>query len=466
MRINNDLALLNSFSGNSFNFVEIFLNMTFAELNITTPLLNALNELGMTSPTTIQEKAYPVILSGRDMVGIAQTGTGKTIAFLLPCLRQWKFTKDKNPSIVVVVPTRELVLQVTEEVSKLAKYMQIRVAGVYGGVNMVQQTPLLMEGLDVIVGTPGRMLDFLLNGTLKFRSVKKFIIDEVDEMLNLGFRPQLIRLMDFLPAKRQNLMFSATITPEIKDFIADFFIDPQEVEAARTGTPLKNIKQAAIRVPNFNTKINLLKFLLDTHPEFSKVLLFVSTKQMADDVYEKIADAYPEKIGIIHSNKSQNNRFENLRQFNDGNYRMLIATDIVARGLDFDDVTHVVNFDVPEEAENYIHRIGRTGRIDKKGVSITFMTKADAEYRTNIEALMGQKISLMAMPEEVELSDELTMYEMPEVKMKNVLVSNPDIQQGGGAFHEKIGKNKKVNMKIRRAEAMRLKYGKPKKRKS
>lgn len=438
--------------------------MTFSDFNLNTSLLNALEELGMTTPTTIQEKAFPVIMSGRDMVGIAQTGTGKTMAFLLPCLRQWKYPKDKNPSIVIVVPTRELVIQIAEEVGKLTKYMQIKVAAVYGGVNMIQQTPLLMDGLDVIVGTPGRMLDFLLNGTLKFKSVKKFIIDEVDEMLNLGFRPQLVRLMDFLPAKRQNLMFSATITSEIQDFIADFFIDPLEVEAARTGTPLVNIKQAAIRVPNFNTKINLLKFLLDSHPEFSKVLLFVSTKQMADDVFEQIAANYPDEIGIIHSNKSQNSRFENLNQFNDGNSRMLIATDIVARGLDFNDVTHVVNFDVPDEPEHYMHRIGRTGRADKKGVAITFLTKDDAENRLKIETLMGMKIALMAMPPEVEVSEVLTSFEIPEVKMKNVLVSLPKVEDGGGAFHEKIAKNKKVNMKVRRGEAMRIKYGKPKTR--
>jgi len=438
--------------------------MTFFDLNLTSPLLNALDDLGMKNPTTIQEKAFPVILSGRDIVGIAQTGTGKTIAFLLPCLRQWKFSKDKNPTIVIVVPTRELVQQIVDEVSKLTKYMQVRVAGVYGGVNMIQQTPLIVDGLDLIVGTPGRMLDFLLNGTLKFRSVKKFIIDEVDEMLNLGFRPQLIRLMDFLPSKRQNLMFSATMTPEIKTFIDDFFIDPLEVEAARTGTPLENIKQAAIKVPNFNTKVNLLVYLLDNHAEFSKVLLFVSTKQMADDVYEKIAPIYPDRIGIIHSNKSQNNRFDNLKQFNEGNYRLLIATDIVARGLDFDDVTHVVNFDVPEEPENYMHRIGRTGRVDKKGVSITFITKTDADNRLKIETLMGRKISLMAMPEEVTISEELTSYELPQVSMKNVLVKLTKPEEGGGAFHEKIGKNKKVNQKVRRAEAMRIKYGKPKTR--
>jgi ATP-dependent RNA helicase RhlE len=318
--------------------------------------------------------------------------------------------------------------------------------------------------LDVLVATPGRLLDFTLNGSLKLKSVKRFIIDEVDEMLNLGFRPQLIRVIDLLPTKRQNLMFSATITDELKAFIADFFIDPLEIEAARTGTPLENIKQAGIKVPNFNTKINLVEFLLKTNPDFSKVLLFVSTKKMADDVYERLEPLFPEQIGVIHSNKSQNNRFENFRQFNANVHRVLIATDIVARGLDFEDVTHVVNFDIPEVPESYMHRIGRTGRADKKGVALAFITKADADSRKSIEELMGQKIPLMKMPEGVEISTELTMDELPKVAMKNTLVKIPKKEEGGEAFHEKKDKNKKVNMKVRRAAAMKIKYKKPKTR--
>lgn len=438
--------------------------MTFTDFKISTPLLNALNDLNIITPTTIQEKAFPVIMSGRDVVGIAQTGTGKTISYLLPCLRQWKFTKEKSPSILVVVPTRELVLQVVEDVEQLTKYMNVRVAGVYGGVNMIQQTPLLAAGLDVLVATPGRLLDFTLNGTLKLKSVKRFIIDEVDEMLNLGFRPQLIRVIDLLPTKRQNLMFSATITDELKDFIADFFTDPLEIEAAKTGTPLENIKQAGVKVPNFNTKINLLEFLLKTNPGFSKVLVFVSTKKLADDVYERISLKFPEEVGVIHSNKSQNFRLESFRSFNSNQLRVLIATDLVARGLDFDDITHVVNFDLPEVPESYMHRIGRTGRADKKGVALAFITKADTDSRKAIEELMGNKIPVMKMPEEVEISKELTEYEMPQVVMKNVLVKVAKPEDVGPAFHEKKDKNKKVNMKVRRAEAMKIKYKKPKTR--
>ena len=438
--------------------------MQFSDLNINSPLLNALSDLNIVTPTTIQEKAFPVIMSGRDVVGIAQTGTGKTISYLLPCLRQWKFTKEKQPTILVVVPTRELVLQVVDDVEQLTKYMNIRVAGVYGGVNMIQQTPLITAGLDILVATPGRLLDFALNGTLKLKSVKRFIIDEVDEMLNLGFRPQLIRIIDLLPTKRQNLMFSATITDELKEFIADFFTDPLQIEAAKTGTPLENIKQAGVKVPNFNTKINLLEYLLNTNPGFSKVLVFVSTKKLADDVYELISAKFPEQIGVIHSNKSQNFRLEAFRSFNANKLRVLVATDLVARGLDFDDITHVVNFDLPEVPENYIHRIGRTGRADKKGVALAFITKNDTEMRKKIESLMGVKISVMKMPEEVEISTELTPDEMPQVIMKNVLVKVTASEERGAAFHEKKAKNKKVNMKIRRAEAMKIKYGKPKTR--
>jgi ATP-dependent RNA helicase RhlE len=438
--------------------------MNFTELNINSPLINALNDLGITQTTTIQERAYPAIMSGRDIVGIAQTGTGKTIAYLLPSLRLWKFTKDKSPQILVVVPTRELVVQVVEQVEQLTKYMHVRVVGVYGGVNMIRQTPLIVAGVDVLVATPGRLLDFVLNGSLKLKSIKRFVIDEVDEMLNLGFRPQLIRIIDLLPTKRQNLMFSATISEDLKDLVHDFFVEPLEIEASPTGTPLENIKQIGFKVPNFNTKVNLLEYLINNNPEFSKVLVFTSTKKLADALYDQLAPKFTDQIGLIHSNKSQNNRFDTLRSFKENEIPILIATDIVARGLDISDVSHVVNFDVPEVAENYMHRIGRTGRADKNGVSITFITKADAENRTNIEGLMSRKIPIVSLPVDVVISKELTMDEMPQIKMKNTLVSIPKKEEGGAAFHEKREKNQQVNNKIRRQESMRLKYKKPKTR--
>lgn len=438
--------------------------MLFSDFNLPVSLQKSLASMGIQTPTSIQRKSFPVILSGTDMVGIAQTGTGKTIAYLLPILQQWKFSKEKNPTLVIVVPTRELVLQVVEVAKQLTAFMSFRVVGVYGGVNIAQQTPALNEGIDMIVGTPGRMLDFLLNGTLKFRSVKKWVIDEVDEMLSLGFRPQLIRLMDFLPTKRQNLMFSATLTSDVREFIHEYFIQPQIVEADLAGTALENIRQVAFPVPNFNTKIELVSFLLKEHPEFSKVLLFVSSRQWADEVYQRLQEHFAQKVAVIHSNKSQNFRFESLRKFQMGEVQVLIATDLVARGLEIEDVTHVVNFDLPDEAEVFVHRIGRTGRIHKKGVAITFLTEHDTEKFDRIESLLKQNIQRMRLPAAVEVSEELNSWELPEIKMKNQLVKVTKPAMGGGAFHEKLDKNKKVNVKIRYADKMKEKYGKPKTR--
>ncbi len=436
--------------------------MTFKELNLSNALLNALDDMGYVHPTTIQEKGFSVMMSGKDVVGIAQTGTGKTLAYLLPCLRQLKFAKDGLPQILILVPTRELVVQVAEEVKKLTTYMEVRVGGVYGGTKIDTQREMVNDGLDVLVATPGRLLDLALTGVLKLRNVKRLIIDEVDEMLNLGFRPQLTRVIDLLPVKRQNLMFSATITEEVEEFIKDYFDDPSKIEAAPTGTPLDNITQIGYRVPNFNTKINLLQLFLKEDDTMKKVLVFASTKQLADLIFDKLEKEFVGKLGVIHSNKEQNHRFNSVNQFENGTYKILIATDIVARGLDISSVTHVINFDAPKVPENYIHRIGRTGRADKKGEARTFITEQDWENLERIEELMKFQVDMSPLPPHLEISEVLMDDELPKVKMKNVLVKTPKREEAGPAFHEKLEKNKKVNNKIRRGEAHKLKYGKPK----
>ena len=230
--------------------------MTFDELNINTPLLRALDELGYTNPTTIQHKVFPVVMSGRDVCGIAQTGTGKTFSYLLPCLKRWKFSKDKSPQILVVVPTRELVAQVVEAAKSLTTYMNVLIVGVYGGTSINTQTIEVQNGADILVATPGRLFDLAMNGAFKTKTIKRLVIDEVDEMLNLGFRTQLKNILDLLPEKRQNLMFSATITEDVETLIETYFNNPERVEAAPTGTPLENIIQTAYHVPNFYTKVN------------------------------------------------------------------------------------------------------------------------------------------------------------------------------------------------------------------
>jgi len=439
--------------------------MTFEDLNLTTSLLNALADQGYTTPTTIQRKAFPVIMSGRDVCGIAQTGTGKTVAYLLPCLRQIKYSKERIPQMLIIVPTRELVIQVVEEVKKLSAYMTLEVVGVYGGVNMKPQRAQIENGVDIVVATPGRLLDLAYDGALKMKTIKKFVIDEVDEMLNLGFRTQLNNILDLLPPKRQNLLFSATITEEVEALMKVYFNDPERIEAAPTGTPLDNINQVAYKVPNFYTKLNLLKYLLNNNTDMAKVLVFVATKKLADNLFDELQESYAETIGVIHSNKEQNHRFNTVNRFQEGVFRCIIATDIVARGLDISEVTHVINFDIPEVPENYIHRIGRTGRADKKGVAIAFVTEKEQKALDAIEALMKYEIPALALPEELEISDVLTEDEKPKVYMKTDLIKLPKREEGGGAFHEKSAKNKKVNIKIKHSDKMKAKYGKPIKRK-
>ena len=434
--------------------------MTFSDLNLNKSLLSALDDLGFVHPTPIQEKGFSVAMSGRDVVGIAQTGTGKTLAYLLPCLRLWTFSREKHPQILIIVPTRELVVQITEEVQKLAAYMNLVAVGVYGGGNIKVHMELVSRGCDVVVATPGRLLDLVLKGALKIKYVKRFVIDEVDEMLSLGFRPQLIRVIDFLPTKRQNLMFSATMTEEVSVLINDFFNIPQIVEAAPTGTPLSNISQNAYFVPNFYTKVNLLGQIL-AQKEMTKVLVFVSSKKLADELFEQIEDQFPEQIGVIHSNKAQNNRFLTVNSFKEGIYRILIATDLISRGLDISEVSHVINFDLPDVAESYIHRIGRTGRAEQKGIAISFITEADKLAQKRIEELMQQPINIEPLPENLVISEELTEDEMPKINMKTIAIKLPKREDVGPAFHEKSAKNSKVNFKQTRAQKMKAKYNKP-----
>ncbi len=437
--------------------------MTFDDLNLNNPLLHALDDLGYRNPTPIQRKVFSVIMSGRDVCGIAQTGTGKTIAYLLPCLRQHKYSRDRIPQVLILVPTRELVVQVVQTIRELTTYMTLEVVGVYGGVNMKPQAAALMNGADFIVATPGRLLDLAYSGALKLKAIKRLVIDEMDEMLNLGFRTQLNNILDLLPAKRQNLLFSATVTEGVDVLMDTHFNNPERVEAAPAGTPVELISQYAYNVPNFHTKVNLLTLLLRRDPEMSRVLIFVATKQLADDLYELLSSQFPGELGVIHSNKEQNHRFNTVKQFREGNYRFIIATDIIARGIDIEEVTHVINMDMPEIPEHYIHRIGRTGRADKKGIAISLIADSDRERLREIEALMQYEIPVPALPEDLEISDLLTAEEQPKTSMKEIQIKQPKTVSGP-AFHEKSPKNKKVNIKVRHTDKMKQKYGKPKTR--
>lgn len=438
--------------------------MTFSDLNLSSPLLKALEESGFHTPTTIQQKVFSVVMSGRDVCGIAQTGTGKTFAYLLPSLRLWKYSKDNAPQVLVIVPTRELVTQVVDAVNMLTPYMSVKAVGVFGGVNINTQKLAVAEKMDILVATPGRLYDLMLDGAFKHKAIKRLIIDEMDEMLNLGFRTQVKNILDLLPPKRQNLLFSATITPDVESLLGEYFNDPELVEAAPTGTPLENIEQVKYDVPNFNTKLNLLTLLLQEDKNMSKLLIFTASRAMADELYERIEPQFPGVAGVIHSNKEQNHRFNTVKQFKEGQYRFIIATDIVARGIDVAEVSHVINFDLPDTAENYIHRIGRTGRADKKGIAISFVTPREEAFLQKIEALMQYEVPTLELPAHLEISDVLIDDELPKVQMKEIQLKVPSKENVGPAFHEKSAKNSKVNTVISRKDRMMKKYGKPKTR--
>ena len=437
--------------------------MSFRDLNLNTPLYNALDDLGFTTPTPIQEQAFGLVASGKDVVGIAQTGTGKTFAYMLPILRDLKFSKQDNPRVMVLVPTRELVVQVVEEIEKLSKYINTRVLGVYGGVNINQQKQDVAQGLDIIVATPGRVFDLAMSHVLQLKSIQKVVIDEVDVMLDLGFRHQLLNLFDIMPERRQNIMFSATMTEEVDELINEFFVTPERVTVAVSGTPLENIRQQRYDVPNFYTKVNLLTHLLRDRETFNKVLVFVSHKKMADRLFDKLDELFKEELCVIHSNKTQNYRLRSIEQFREGINRILIATDVMARGLDIDNISHVINFDTPHYPENYMHRIGRTGRAERKGEAVMFSTADEQEYINSIEDLMQMEIPLLEFPNDVEISKELIEEERPQIKERN----NPIKRQKkeiGDAFHEKKEKNKKENKGGSYREKIAAKYKKPKTR--
>ncbi len=400
--------------------------------------------MGLTQPTPIQQRAFPVISSGRDVIGIAQTGTGKTLAYLLPVLKPWKFMASETPRVVILVPTRELVVQITEVVTQLTQYMSIRTLGVYGGVNINTQKKAVYEGVDILVGTPGRIMDLALDNVVRFDTLQKLIIDEFDEILNLGFRAQVTAILSMMRQKRQNILFSATMTDEVDAMLDEYFDFPEEVSLAPSGTPLEKIEQYVYRVPNFLTKLNLLKQLLHSDPSMERILIFANNKKSVDLIAQALEPDFPEQLGIIHSNKSQNYRLNTMASFQKGELRGLVTTDVMARGLDISDITHVINFEMTESPEQYIHRIGRTGRADKSGTAISFISPREEEIQLEAEMLMEKELTLIPFPEEIEVVNRLLEFEKDKKKIK-FLLKRPKIE-GGTAFQEKKDKNKKVNL--------------------
>jgi ATP-dependent RNA helicase RhlE len=435
----------------------------FENINLNQQLQNAIEDLGFKQQTPIQAVTFSKILGGKDLVGIAQTGTGKTIAYCLPLLQELSYANQNNPRILILVPTRELVAQVVETLNQLTEYISCRVVGVYGGTNMNTQKEWLQDGADIVVATPGRLYDLALCRALQLKGVKKVVIDEVDVMLDLGFRFQLTNIFELLPNKKQNIMFSATMTEDVEELINSYFSKPEKIQIALSGTPLDNIFQTKYKVPNYYTKENLLAYILSNKEEMQKVLVFVSSKKIADRLFESMQEFFASEIAVIHSNKSQNYRFRSIKQYDEGKVRVLIATDIMARGLDLDKISHVINFDTPIFPENYMHRIGRTGRAKEEGKSILFHTEREEYYTDKIEELMGMKIPEVEIPEQVEITQQLTTEEH-RANGKNHNRNIKKVERENSGFHEKSAKNQQVNDRDRWRKERAKKYKKPKSR--
>ncbi len=371
----------------------------FSELGLADPIRRALNARNHATPTPIQAQAIPQLLAGKDVLGIAQTGTGKTGAFVLPILHRLSRQHTRNgpngargPRALVLAPTRELAIQIGEDVRAYGKYLYLRHTVIFGGVNQTRQVNALKRGVDIVVATPGRLLDLMNQRCLRLDTVECLVLDEADRMLDMGFVRDVRKIIATLPKARQSLLFSATMPGEIGKLSSEILVDPLRVEVAPQSTPIERIEQSLYHVPAAG-KANLLADIMND-PAMSRVIVFTRTKHRANRVADKLG-----KSGVtaeaIHGNKSQGARQRALKLFRDGNARVLVATDIAARGIDVDGVTHVINFELPNEPESYVHRIGRTARAGASGHAIAFCDPSERGYLKDIERLIQCRLTVI-----------------------------------------------------------------------
>ncbi len=408
---------------------------SFQDFKLNKQLFNAIDDLGYEKPSAIQQKAIPLILNGHDVIGIAQTGTGKTAAFVLPLLMKLKYAQGDAPRALVIAPTRELVMQVYENLKELGKYTDLRAVCLYGGIGAKKQAEEAAAGCDLIVATPGRLLDIYQMGVLNTKHIKTFILDEADKMMDMGFMPQIRNILEILPMKKQNLFFSATFPEKVEKYAYEFTDFPEKVEVTPQASTTELVKQHLYYVPNFLTKINLLQHLL-LNEKLGRVIIFVSTKKTADNVFHFIERKVTDSVRVIHANKGQSTRINSVKDFSEGNIRILVSTDVTARGIDIHEVSHVINFDVPNKIEDYVHRVGRTGRVQHKGIAITFVNAGEVYNIEKIEELIRMKIPVRKLPKEVKIEDTL-IEERQAIDMeidRQKRIEDPDFK---GAFHEK-----------------------------
>jgi ATP-dependent RNA helicase RhlE len=414
---------------------------SFEQFALNRQLLNAVAELGYTEPTPIQQKTIPLSLGNHDVLGIAQTGTGKTAAYLLPLLMKIKYAQGKSPRALILAPTRELVMQINEAVKELGKYTDLRHVALYGGLGPKTQIQMLQEGIDLIVATPGRFMDLYRLGEIVTKDIRTMILDEADKMMDMGFMPQIRSILEVIPTKRQNLLFSATFGERVERLSGEFLEAPVRVEITPQASTAEMVSQMIYETPNFRTKINLLDHLIRDEV-FQRVIIFARTKGTAENIYKFLSRKViePDKIRVIHANKGQNTRINAMESFKEGALQVLVATDVASRGIDVAEVSHVINFDLPLIYEDYVHRIGRTGRANHTGEAITFLTTADEYHIQKIEKIIRMKIAREPLPAEVDVPEtpfdeqQIMLREIDEQRRKE----DPTFL---GAFHEKKAKN-------------------------
>ena len=421
------------------------MHKSFDDFKFNKQILSAIADAGYTEPTPIQVKAITPILAGQDVMGIAQTGTGKTAAYVLPILMKLKYAQGNDARALIISPTRELAMQIEENIRLFARYTDLRTVVLYGGLGPKTQIEELKKGVDILVATPGRFLDLYLEQHISTKQLKFLVLDEADKMMDMGFIGKIHRILEVVPRKRQNLLFSATMSELVHKIAGDFLAFPTIVEVAPQATPANTVTQQLYLVPNMKTKINLLQYLLKDDKDFHRLIVFCKTKTTADNIYHFLCRKYGEnEVRVIHANKGQNTRINSINAFKEGAIRILVATDVASRGLDVSDVSHVINFDIPIIIEDYVHRIGRTGRAYKLGVAISFCNAAEQYYVNKIEKLIRQQIPVLEVPDEVVI--EKTNYEEQQAIAKEIDLQkrkeNPDFK---GAFHEKKMANLKTN---------------------
>jgi len=430
--------------------------MLFEELKLKRQFLKALDDLGFKTPTPIQVQAIPTILAGQDIIGVAQTGTGKTAAYVVPLLQKMKGRQDGAPRLAILVPTKELALQVHHAVLDFSAHTDIRSLALVGGVGPKTQIAALEEGVEVVVATPGRFLELYSRGALITKKLQSMVLDEADRMMDMGFMPQLRDILEVIPRKRQNLLFSATFPTRVEKLADEFLLWPTRIEVTPEGTPVASVKQHVMRAPNVQTKINVvLHWLTQIHPS-SRALLFVRTKEDARRIRQALEHVLPGQIAEIHSNKAQHTRLAAMAQFRAGDVRVLVSTDVSARGIDVPETELVINFTVPRMSDDYVHRIGRTGRADREGTAYTLVDPTDEVSLSNVlRHLSGNNRPVaLDMPAEVEVA------ETPPWEAKS-MAKTIDFQKRKadptykGAFHEKKRTGSASSRKSKRSKRRR-----------